>query len=91
MNVDIFDLKPCAMRSTFICDGPPSLMGAELECISRRDAARLGLVHYATGRPCKHGHLSFRYVRNAACGTCQYQFSAASRAAVAAILRVANS
>lgn len=38
-----------------------------MEVISRADAKKLGLRRYFTGEPCRHGHLSERYV---ACGRC---------------------
>lgn len=38
--------------------------------ISRTDATSAGLTHYFTGEPCKHGHLSPRYVRDGKCSTC---------------------
>lgn len=37
---------------------------------SRQEAKRLGAQFYFTGNPCKHGHLSKRYVRNADCWQC---------------------
>lgn len=37
------------------------------EVISRANAKELGLRRYFTGEPCRHGHLSERYV---ACGRC---------------------
>lgn len=38
-----------------------------MEVISRADAKEMGLGRYFTGEPCRHGHLSERYV---ACGRC---------------------
>ena len=38
-----------------------------MEVISRADAKEMGLRRYFTGEPCRHGHLSERYV---ACGRC---------------------
>jgi hypothetical protein len=40
--------------------------------VKRREAKALGLVTYNTGKPCKHGHLSDRYVRSAQCIECTY-------------------
>lgn len=38
--------------------------------ISRTEATSAGLTHYFTGIPCKHGHLSPRYVRDGKCSKC---------------------
>jgi len=41
-----------------------------LEIISRKEAKSLGLIHYFTGKPCKHGHTDKRYVDNGHCLSC---------------------
>lgn len=41
-----------------------------LHIISRADAKRTGLKYYFTGKPCKHGHVSLRYVSMGACFAC---------------------
>jgi hypothetical protein len=38
--------------------------------MKRREAKALGLFTYNTGKPCKHGHLSDRYVNGAQCIEC---------------------
>lgn len=38
--------------------------------VTRAEAKALGLERYWTGQPCKHGHLSERYVKNFACCEC---------------------
>lgn len=38
--------------------------------VSKEDAIRNGLKHYFTGIPCKHGHLSERYVSTGICKQC---------------------
>jgi len=40
--------------------------------MKRREAKALGLFTYNTGKPCKHGHLSDRYVNGAHCIECVY-------------------
>ena len=40
--------------------------------MKRREAKALGLTTYNTGKPCKHGHLSDRYVNGAQCIECVY-------------------
>jgi len=40
--------------------------------VKRREAKALGLATYNTGKPCKHGHLSDRYVKSAQCIECVY-------------------
>jgi hypothetical protein len=41
-----------------------------LKTISRKDALRLGLARYFTGKPCKHGHIAERYLPNGECLDC---------------------
>lgn len=41
-----------------------------MQIISRSDARTLGVIHYFTGEPCKHGHLSERYVNDGKCAQC---------------------
>lgn len=38
--------------------------------MERLEAANLGLPTYTTGRPCKNGHLSYRYTKSGACSGC---------------------
>lgn len=38
--------------------------------IDRQDAARLGRKTYRTGKPCRNGHDSFRYVSTGQCVAC---------------------
>jgi len=38
--------------------------------ISRSDAKRQGLKRYFTGKPCKRGHLTYRYVACCRCSKC---------------------
>ncbi len=40
--------------------------------MKRREAKALGLNTYNTGKPCRHGHLSDRYVKNAKCIKCTF-------------------
>lgn len=41
-----------------------------MEIISRAEAKQLGLTHYFTGKPCKHGHVDKRFTGNGNCATC---------------------
>jgi hypothetical protein len=41
-----------------------------MEVISRAEARELGLKFYFTGKPCKHGHVSERYVSTHFCKKC---------------------
>ena len=41
-----------------------------MDLISRRNAMRLGMVRYYTGKPCVNGHVSERYVGSGACVAC---------------------
>jgi hypothetical protein len=45
--------------------------GAEkLKIVTRMEAAKAGLNRYFTGKRCRHGHLSERYVLNGTCVEC---------------------
>ena len=41
-----------------------------MEKITRKEAAQKGLKTYFTGEACKHGHISYRYVKSGACSDC---------------------
>lgn len=41
-----------------------------METMTRREAAEKGLTKYFTGRPCKRGHLTHRYVASGNCSKC---------------------
>jgi len=41
-----------------------------MDITTRSEAIRLGLAHYYTGKPCKHGHLSLRRVVGGICLSC---------------------
>lgn len=41
-----------------------------LDIISRKDAKRIGQNLYFTGKPCRHGHVSERYVQSGTCRMC---------------------
>lgn len=38
--------------------------------MNRKEAKELGLTHYNTGRPCKHGHIDLRRVKDRVCMAC---------------------
>lgn len=38
--------------------------------ITRSDARALGATSYFTGKPCKNGHISYRYVQSGTCAMC---------------------
>ncbi len=42
----------------------------EHDVISRQSAREAGLDTYFTGKPCKHGHVAVRWVRNSDCSEC---------------------
>lgn len=42
-----------------------------MEIISKKEALNKGLKTYFTGKPCKHGHTSERYVSSRCCVDCQ--------------------
>jgi hypothetical protein len=39
--------------------------------MERKEATALGLTHYNTGRPCKHGHITTRRVKDRKCTECE--------------------
>jgi hypothetical protein len=41
-----------------------------MKLIKRFEAAALGLTHYFTGKPCKHGHISQRRYKDRVCMQC---------------------
>lgn len=41
------------------------------EIITRAEARAGGLKRFFTGKPCKHGHISERYVSDRCCATCE--------------------
>ncbi len=38
--------------------------------MDRKTAIRLGRPIYATGKPCKYGHVVYRYAKSGTCSTC---------------------
>jgi hypothetical protein len=43
-----------------------------MEKITIEEASEQGLKHYFTGKPCKYGHISNRYLSNKECVTCRF-------------------
>lgn len=41
-----------------------------VKIITRTEAAKTGMKRYYTGKPCKHGHVSERWVYNGHCVAC---------------------
>jgi hypothetical protein len=41
-----------------------------LNILSRADAKRFGNPIYFTGKPCKHGHVAYRYTQSGTCSEC---------------------
>ena len=42
-----------------------------MDIIARKDALAQGLTHYFTGKPCKRGHIAFRYASDKSCSQCK--------------------
>lgn len=55
-------------------------MNTENALISRDAAKAAGLNYYYTGKPCKHGHFSKRFVRSTHCHACDLVRGARNRA-----------
>jgi hypothetical protein len=45
--------------------------------MERKEASALGLTHYNTGRPCKHGHIANRRVKDRVCMACDCAYQKA--------------
>lgn len=45
-------------------------MGGLMDLVSRQQAKSEGLTHYYTGKPCKYGHITYRYVADWKCAEC---------------------
>ena len=41
---------------------------------TRAEAVARGVKHYFTGKPCKHGHVSVRYVGGRRCVACEKEY-----------------
>lgn len=50
--------------------GKPTFPRARLLATSAAEATRLGLKRYFTGKPCRRGHVAFRYARDGNCELC---------------------
>lgn len=50
-----------------------------MQVISRAEASNLRLSHYFTGKPCKHGHIDARRVKDRICMGCDRQNKATLR------------
>lgn len=61
-----------------------------MKVIKRMDAARQGLNHYFTGKPCKYGHVDKRYVLNGLCVACNKEIAQQYRAHVKEVQRAAK-
>lgn len=61
-----------------------------MEIITRLDAARAGLKRYYTGKVCKHGHDSERYVYNGHCVECAIKTSLRRQAEIKRIMDEAS-
>lgn len=55
-----------------------------MNIISRKDAVASNMGQYFTGKPCKRGHISPRYVQSGACAMCVSESSKATRAMIGA-------
>lgn len=53
-----------------------------MEIITRIDAAKRGLKRYYTGKTCKHGHDSERWVYNGHCVECTMESNRRIRAEI---------
>ncbi|THE51696.1 hypothetical protein DJ485_15345 [Citrobacter freundii] len=61
-----------------------------MEIITRLDAAKAGLKRYYTGKQCKRGHDSERYVYNGHCVTCAINTSLRRQAEIKQLMAEAS-
>lgn len=55
--------------------------------MKRKEAIAAGLTQYNTGKPCKRGHMSYRYASSGACAACVNGAAADARVTTAATMR----
>lgn len=61
-----------------------------MEIITRMSAARAGLKRYYTGKTCKHGHNSERWVYNGHCVECTMETNRRRQAEIKRIMDEAS-
>lgn len=61
-----------------------------VEIITRIDAAKAGFKRYYTGKPCKHGHSSERWVYNGHCVACTMETNRRRHAEIKQIMAEAE-
>ncbi|MCU6683323.1 hypothetical protein M8320_15120 [Leclercia sp. H6W5] len=61
-----------------------------MKIITRMQAAKEGLNKYCTGKPCRYGHLSQRYVLNGTCVQCAMESANKHRSEFTSALRAAQ-
>ena len=54
-----------------------------MEVISKKEAKEKGLKHYFTGKPCKYGHVSERFVSSSRCCVCARKYQEQNKEKVA--------
>ena len=61
-----------------------------MKIVTRLEAAKAGLNRFYTGKPCRNGHLSERYVLNGTCVQCAFESTGRHRSVFAKALREAR-
>ncbi|EMY3087614.1 hypothetical protein LUS60_06700 [Raoultella planticola] len=61
-----------------------------MKIITRVEAAKAGLNRYYTGKKCKHGHDSERYVLSGTCVECAVESADKHKKSIAEVLRIAQ-
>ncbi|MDN0126884.1 hypothetical protein QVO16_07905 [Yersinia massiliensis] len=61
-----------------------------MKIITRTDAAKVGLLKYYTGKPCRNGHLGERYTVNGSCVECNANHTIAQRKRIKTLMAQAN-
>jgi hypothetical protein len=59
-----------------------------MQITTRAEAFAAGRTQYFTGKPCKHGHVTYRYVQSGTCAACISSSTGRSRAEAEHILSV---
>lgn len=61
-----------------------------MKIVTRTPAAMAGLKRYYTGKPCKHGHYSERWVYNSHCVECTMETNRRRQAEIKRLMSAAD-
>lgn len=73
------DTHPFYTRRNQMCSNDIYINDKLIHIIPRKKAKEIGLQFYFTGKPCKYGHISERYVRNGLCVHCDREYKSENK------------